>query len=133
MPTPFPHQIEGARFLASRNAALLADDPRVGKTGAAIMACDYVLARKILVVTTASGRPNWAESSGSGSGPRRVQVVYAKDESIRDDADVVMLGWGVIGRRRRPRPAHAARVGRAHLDESHYAKATDAKRTIYAA
>jgi hypothetical protein len=31
-------------------------NPAVGKTGAAIMAADYVLARTILVVTTASGR-----------------------------------------------------------------------------
>ncbi len=58
MPTPFPHQIDGARFLAN-GGVLLADDPRVGKTGAAIMACDLVLAQRVLVVTTATGRANF--------------------------------------------------------------------------
>ena len=36
MMTPFQHQVTGAAFLAeSGAAALLADEPRVGKTGAA--------------------------------------------------------------------------------------------------
>lgn len=59
MLTPFPTQISGAQFLSQRQNALLADSPRVGKTGTAILAADYNLDDSILVVTTASGRPVW--------------------------------------------------------------------------
>ena len=59
---PLPTQISGAAFLAQRRFALLADQPRVGKTGAAIMACDMALDASILVVTTASGRPVWRKA-----------------------------------------------------------------------
>jgi SWI/SNF-related matrix-associated actin-dependent regulator 1 of chromatin subfamily A len=42
---PFPHQVSGAQFLAARDtSALLGDEPRVGKTGAAILAADQASA-----------------------------------------------------------------------------------------
>jgi hypothetical protein len=52
----FDYQIKGATFLASSRRALLADEPRVGKTAAAIRACDLVNANAILWVTTGSAR-----------------------------------------------------------------------------
>ena len=52
---PRQTQIDGALFLAKTGRALLADEPRVGKTGAAILAADYELAEKLLIVTTTSG------------------------------------------------------------------------------
>ena len=59
MPKALPHQEIGARFLSDRKAALLADAPRVGKTGSAILAADDILAQRILTITTASGRAVW--------------------------------------------------------------------------
>lgn len=59
MLTPRPWQTEGAAFLASRKSALLADDPRVGKTGAALLACNKIGAEKVTIVTTRSGIPVW--------------------------------------------------------------------------
>jgi len=56
---PMPTQLSGAKFLAQRHRALLADEPRVGKTGAAIIAADMIIAKRIDVVTTASGRAVW--------------------------------------------------------------------------
>jgi hypothetical protein len=53
---PFPYQREGVRFLASRTAAILADDVGLGKTyqaGAAALAID---AKRVLWVTTAPAK-----------------------------------------------------------------------------
>lgn len=94
MPTPFPHQIEGARFLAERRGALLADAPRVGKTGSAIMACDMVFARRILVVTTASARPNWKRDFHEWGWARRVGVIYSRTD--RPTEDVVIVNWNLV-------------------------------------
>lgn len=59
MLTPRPWQVTGAEFLAARTEALLADDPRVGKCGAALLACNLVGAKRIDVITTRSGIPVW--------------------------------------------------------------------------
>lgn len=59
MLTPRPWQTEGAAFLAERRNAGLFDDPRVGKTGAAILACNAVGAERVSVITTRSGVPVW--------------------------------------------------------------------------
>ena len=57
--TPRPWQIEGADFLASRRNALLADDCRVGKSGAALLAANKVNSEHVAVITTRSGIPVW--------------------------------------------------------------------------
>ena len=58
--TPMPTQLTGAAFLAARATALLADEPRCGKTGAALLATKKLRPFDgVLVVTTASGRAVW--------------------------------------------------------------------------
>jgi SWI/SNF-related matrix-associated actin-dependent regulator 1 of chromatin subfamily A len=128
MPVALPTQLSGARFLADRQFALLADEERVGKTGAAIIAADYVFAQKILVVTTTSGRAVWrrgfAEWSTLG---RKVQILGPKDK-LAADTDVAVVAWGSIAD-----PVLLARLlwGWDLLigDEAHYAKNFEAKRT----
>lgn len=128
MATLFPHQIAGASFLASRKHALLADEQRVGKTAAAIRACDYVLARKILVVTKASARAQWGREFATWGFPREVQVIYSTADRVRDDADVVVVGWPVVFI-----PSVYEALHRAWdvviLDECHEAKNPQARRT----
>jgi SWI/SNF-related matrix-associated actin-dependent regulator of chromatin subfamily A-like protein 1 len=127
MPIPRPHQIEGARFLADRKASLLADQPRVGKTGAAIMAADYVLADTILVVTTSSGRPVWRRAMAEWSPfGRKVQIVK---DNIAADTQVAIVSWGAITQPN----VRSALLRRKWcvliLDEAHFAKSFSAKRT----
>jgi len=55
----FPYQEVGARWLASKRHAFLADQQRVGKTAQAIRACDLVGAERILVLCPAIARMNW--------------------------------------------------------------------------
>lgn len=57
-----PHQITGAEFLADRSRALLADGMRVGKTGAAIHACDLVGADHVLWLTMGAARQDHARA-----------------------------------------------------------------------
>lgn len=129
MPTPKPHQIAGADFLAARKVALLADEPRVGKTGAAIMACDLVLASKILVITTATARANWGRDFKAWSVfPRNIAVLYGMSDRVPADAHVVVVGWPQIsGGKMLEGLSRAWDVIIA--DESHLACNPEAKRT----
>lgn len=128
MPEPFPHQIAGATFLAGRPQALLADEQRVGKTGAAIRACDYLMARRILVVTTASARQQWGREFREWGFPRDIQVVLRTAAgAVRQDAEVVIVGWSVVHRLIDQLTKHRWEV--LIVDESHYAKSPGAQRT----
>lgn len=120
MPTPLPTQITGAQFLASRRAALLADAPRVGKTGASIRAADYVMARTILVITTATGRAQWGFELGQWGLPRSIHVHYGVKTPL-PEADAVVVGWHEFFQE----PLFSALVARRWdaliPDEAHYA------------
>lgn len=126
--TPLPHQITGAEFLANRRDALLADEPRVGKTGVAILAADDILAARILVVTTASGRPVWVRGFADWSAfdlPTR--AVYGDLGSLDGENLRLIVSWSEVSK-------HAESLGEVQwdvliLDESHYAKSPDTKRT----
>lgn len=135
MPTPFKHQLAGADFLAERKAALLADEQRVGKTGTAIIACDYVLAKRILVVTKASARANWGREFREWGFARKIQVLYKTTDKVDPEANVVIVGWGMVYHQHVFPQLEAGYNGRARwdvmiLDESHEAKNPEAKRTF---
>jgi SWI/SNF-related matrix-associated actin-dependent regulator 1 of chromatin subfamily A len=128
MMIPRPTQLSGARFLADRQFALLADEERVGKTGAAIIAADYVLAQKILIVTTTSGRAVWRRAFADWSSfGRKVQILSPKDK-LAADTDVAIVAWGSIST-----PSLLLQLVRPWDlvigDEAHYAKNFSAKRT----
>lgn len=113
--TPFPHQIEGAAWLSGKQFALLADEPRVGKTGTAIMAADDNFDASIIVVTTASGKPVWKRAF--------------KQWSSYERPDLTIVGWPDLNNNT-IRAQLLKRVwDKLILDESHYAKNFEAKRT----
>lgn len=118
--TPFPHQLDGARFLAPRQHALLADEPRVGKTGTAILAADDNLESSILVVTTASGRAVWQRAFPAWSTFGRSQQVVTAAGPIK--ADVAIVGWPSVAKNEIRAELFKRRWDRLILDESHYAK-----------
>lgn len=125
---PLSHQLEGARFLAQRTNALLADEPRVGKTGTAILAADDVLAARILVLTTASGRPVWVRGFKDWSAYQcPTRAVYG-DLGVIDEPELrLIVSWSEVWK-------HAPLLAKQKwdlliLDEGHYAKSVDTKRT----
>lgn len=113
--TPYPHQIEGAAWLSSRQYALLADEPRVGKTGTAIMAADDNFEENLLVVTTASGKPVWN------------RAFHQWSQFDRDN--VMIVGWPDMYNNGKRALMMSRNWDRIILDESHFAKNFDAKRT----
>lgn len=130
MPSLDPHQKISARFLAERKAALLADEQRVGKTAAAIAACDDILANNILVVTKASARADWGHQFKHwGFYPRKIQVVYGSSTKMDAAANVVVVGWSSIYLPNVFTSLCSRRWDVLILDECHEAKNPTAKRT----
>lgn len=127
MPTPRPTQISGAAFLADRSRALLADEPRCGKTGASILAADLTLSENILVVTTSSGRPVWkrafAEWSRLG---RSVEIVSGARQAT---SQVAIVGWGMLANPQIRSQLLRRKWDIVIPDEAHFAKNFGAKRT----
>jgi SNF2 family DNA or RNA helicase len=127
--TPKPHQLEGAKFLAARRNALLADLPRVGKTGASIIAADYVMADTILVVTTASGRGVWKAGFPAWSAFDRPLQILTGDTKLRADTKAVIVGWGGLTSPKIMSQLLAREWDLLIPDEAHNAKNFTAKRT----
>ena len=130
---PFDHQVVGAKFLAARQAALLADDPRCGKTGAAIMAADMVLAKSILVVTTASGRPVWRRALGDWSVFRRPVTILDPARWhgpwVSAELACVITSWKTVTKNEVRAAMMAREWDLVILDECHYAKNFETQRT----
>lgn len=128
---PLPTQLSGAKFLADRKAALLADEPRVGKTGAAVIAADYSFAEKILVITTASGRGVWNAGLPAWSKfDRRVQVIHNKHHVLDLSREpCVVVGWPSLLDAEIRAQLLRAEWDVVISDEDHYAKDFNAKRT----
>jgi len=121
--TPMPTQLTGAQFLAARHRALLADEPRVGKTGAAIIAADMVLAKNIDVVTTASGRAVWRRGFATWSKLSRTVGIVGVDKNAAD-CDVRIFSYNGATNFNNLRTNDLV-----ILDESHNCKNPEAKRT----
>lgn len=109
----FPYQEEGAVFLADRTAALLADDPGLGKTFQAIRAADRRMVLEVLVICPASVIDNWkGEIRKYSEGDWSATVVSyeracgaAYDDLMAREFDVLII------------------------DEAHYLKGIESKRT----
>lgn len=115
--------------MAGRRAALLADLPRVGKTGTAIVAADLVLAQRVLVVTTASGRGVWRRGWSDWQALRRTLQVLEGKDTLRPETDVCVVSWGALTQARMRSQLLARRWDLLIPDEAHAAKNFEAKRT----
>ena len=124
---PYPHQHAGADHLAGKKVAGLFDDPRVGKNLATILALDRIGAKRVLFVTTVSGRAvaRLAFSENQAI-PRKIQIMEPKDKLT---GDVVIVSWAGINNQTLRAKLLNTMWQVLILDESHYAKAFTAKRT----
>lgn len=127
---PKQHQAEGARFLADRRTALLADEPRVGKTGAAIMGSEMIRAKSVLTITTASGRAVWRRGFEDWSLFGRETQILTGRTKLSDNTDAAIIGWPDM----KSDSEVFQQVYRRHwdlvlIDESHYGKSFEAART----
>src|SRR4051812_8971031 len=78
----YPYQIEGAKWLAERKLALLADEMGVGKTAQVIRACDDIGAERILILCPAVARINWQrEFARFSKKQRKFSILMGKKDS----------------------------------------------------
>jgi SNF2 family DNA or RNA helicase len=122
----FSYQLEGAKWLAERKLALLADEMGVGKTAQVIRACDLINAERIIVLCPAVARINWQrEFSRFSSISRNFSLIMGRKDSIvpsnwlissydlvSQEMSLTKSLWDVL-----------------ILDEAHYLKNHQAKRT----
>jgi SWI/SNF-related matrix-associated actin-dependent regulator 1 of chromatin subfamily A len=95
--TLLPYQKKGVEWLQSRDFALLADEPGLGKSAQAIRACDAVGADKVLVICPASLRGNWArEFSHFQQRSRSIDAVLGKRPV---GADVTIASYDFAARK----------------------------------
>lgn len=108
-----PYQTDGASFLASRKAALLADEPGLGKTLQAIRACDEVQALFVLVICPAGVVENWKrEIQKFRTGDWQAFVTSYDKAAGSDFHKIICKEWCVL-----------------IIDEGHYLKTLTTKRT----
>lgn len=122
-----PFQEVGARFLAARRRALLADEMRVGKTPQAIRACDYAGVTSVLVLCPSIARANWLAEFKRFGGRDGVMVRGRKD---MPRGDLVVCSYDLLIQQRVY--AQLAKAwGAVIVDECHFIKG-DTKRTAAA-
>jgi SNF2 family DNA or RNA helicase len=124
----FPFQEIGRDFLAGRRWALLADEMGLGKSAQAITACDAVNAERILVLCPAIARINWSrEFLKFSSREKRVTVLLSGQSNTH--SDIVICSYDLLHNKKIFSGLISSTWDVVILDEVHYLKNRDAKRT----
>lgn len=113
----FEYQKTGATFLAENPAAFLADEQGLGKTIQVIAACDLLGLTKVVVICPAIAKINWKREFEKWGRIKRDVLVYSYDKLTQSKDvrnEIAKLEPDVIV-----------------LDEAHYLKNRQAKRTKY--
>lgn len=119
----FPYQVEGAKWLASRKCALLADEMGLGKSAQAIAAADLIKARRILVICPAIARVNWQrEFERFSKIPREFTIINKRLKKW--PLTSVICSYDLASS-----VEESKEFDLMILDEAHYLKNKDAKRT----
>lgn len=109
----YPYQEAGVEFLAGRKAAMLADDPGLGKSAQAIRACDAAIVLRVLVICPASVVENWKREIVQYRQGDWTAYVTSFDKAVGADFKRLLADqWDVL-----------------IVDEAHYLKNPTAKRT----
>jgi len=121
-----PFQWAGVRYVLDRRRAFLADEQGLGKTVEALAALEADDAFPAVVVCPASLKLNWEREAARWLPHRSVAVVEGR-VAVPPRADILILNYELVAAQRE---ALALRRPRALvLDESHYCKNPQAKRT----
>jgi SWI/SNF-related matrix-associated actin-dependent regulator of chromatin subfamily A-like protein 1 len=123
---PYPYQLTGAAWLATKTQAMLLDVPGLGKSCQAIRGVDLLGIQNILVIAPASTRVNWGREWMRFSPiDRKVQVCMPTD--LPNTSGVVIVSYdSAVKHRDRLR---AAEFELLILDEAHFCKEKRALRT----
>jgi SWI/SNF-related matrix-associated actin-dependent regulator 1 of chromatin subfamily A len=121
-----PFQWAGVRYVLDRRRAFLADEQGLGKTVEALAALEADGAFPAVVVCPASLKLNWERETARWLPHRSVALVEGR-VAVPPRAEILILNYELVATQRE---ALARRRPRALvLDESHYCKNPQAKRT----
>ena len=117
MKTLKPFQIEDGDHIAKRMSALVAHEPRVGKSGCAIRAANVLGAKIVVVAAPAQACPNW-----------RIAI----NDFREGDWWCFIVSYNKVGEflQRWRRHADGLMIDVLVLDESHQLKTRDTSRTV---
>jgi SNF2 family DNA or RNA helicase len=121
------HQDENVRFAAGRKVTLIADAPGLGKTFSTIALMNCFQPKRVLIVCPASLKLNWQREWNKYTVHDHIVVQIVNSKTVALDGDVVVINYDLIDKH------HALLIAKTWdfvvLDEAHYAKNPDAKRT----
>ncbi|TXH18820.1 MAG: DEAD/DEAH box helicase [Hyphomicrobiaceae bacterium] len=124
-----PYQKEGAKWLAARNHALLADEPGLGKTLQTVMGSDRVKAYTILVVCPAVAMPTWVREYRDNSKYECVINVMNKPKSSVVEGAVNIISYDRMARFEVWQQLMKVEWDLLICDEAHYLKTSTTART----
>lgn len=128
MKTLFPFQETGVEWLYQKKVALLADEMGLGKTPQAIRAADRAGALRLLIVCPAAARINWAREFRRFD-PARPELHISRDGKNPPPPGVSGITSYDLAVRFQEKKAWGGDFDIIVLDEAHFLKSLDAKRT----
>jgi SNF2 family DNA or RNA helicase len=126
---PRRYQKDGIEFLSSKKYALLADDPGIGKTMQAILACKAVKAKKILVICPAQVKYNWKKEFNKWTPGEYSIGIIDKSTTPIPKTQVVIVNYDLVIRAKLHERLAAMVFDCIINDESHRLKNPRANRT----
>lgn len=126
-----PFQRAGIAYALRHGNCLVGDEPGLGKTIQAIGLANAVEAQRVLVVCPASIRLNWAREVGEWSTLRRPTTypVLRSGDGINPYANYTIISYDLIRNPHLHEALCEVDWDLMVLDEAHYLKTIDAKRT----
>lgn len=124
----FPFQVEGAKWLAPKTTAILADAMGVGKSAQSIAACDLLDIPSFLVICPGIARQNWLREIAMWQRvPRTMQAIMSSKDEMT--AQVVVVSWSLLRSLKILRQLVSHRWPAVICDEAHYVKSSSAFRS----
>ena len=126
-----PFQRAGVSYAMQRDNSLIGDEPGLGKTVQAIGVANAMEATRVLVVCPASIRLNWEREIRRWSTVPNVRpyVVYKSAHGVSDLHNYIVVSYDLTRNTALHEALREQRWDLLILDEAHYLKSTDARRT----
>lgn len=92
-----PYQKAGVKYALARDATLIADVPRLGKSAQALGVANYLGKPGVLIVCPAVAKPQWRRYCQDWLvSPGEIKVVQGLSDTIPGSADTVIINWDVL-------------------------------------
>lgn len=127
----FPYQSAGVAYALKRKHVIIGDEPGLGKTAQAIVYCNTVGAKRVLVICPASLRLNWKREIEAWStlAPVHVYPIVKGEDGVNPFAHYTIVSYDLCRNRSVREALLQFDWDVMVLDEAHYLKTPDAGRT----